>query len=382
MKVLSVIWKIPDDRLEGFADGANGLIVVRDLCEYIGRKIESYLLLGKEYLPAMKIGNIHIVDSKSVADKYINKSHLEIMILAFKKALDNINADIVHIHDCGDFCRACIKICIERKIPYVFTAHAFIGKEQKLSNVNHRDIIWQKEIYTIPNINIVAVGKGLAGKIFTEYSNLNPEQIKVIQNGTDFKADIIKKELKAELKLNGKKLLICPGTLTMRKNQLQIVRAFKILPQEVKEKIGVVFCGNDRINGMLQTEIKNAGLENSIKYVGVLSSLQMKEYYSISDGFIMASITEGLSIAALEAITYGLPLIMFSDVECAVDFDNNYISCFAKERTDKALADAIERWAYKDWNRDFILEYAKYFSMERVADEYMEYYRNILNRKG
>ena len=88
MKALSVIWKIPDDRLVGFSSDKNGLIVVRDLCEYLGRKIDSYLILGKDTLPAMKLGHIHIVDTEKVAVANSGKSHIEIMVQAFELALD------------------------------------------------------------------------------------------------------------------------------------------------------------------------------------------------------------------------------------------------------------------------------------------------------
>lgn len=382
MKILSVIWKISEDRLKGFANDTNGFVIVRDLCEYLGKKEESYLLLGKEYLPNMDLGNIHIVDSKNVFEKaYDLKSHNEIMVEAFKKALIDIQPDIVNFHDGGDFCRECIKICIKKQIPYVFTAHGIIEKNQMISTkYNERNILWQEELFAIPGLNIVAVGKGTANKIIKEYPNLALEQVRVIQNGTPFKANIICNDLKLKLGFQNKKILICPGKITNRKNQLQIVRAFKLLPKSVSEKIGVVFCGNDRLNGELQIAIEEAGLELSLKYVGVLNREQMQEHYSICDGMIMPSITEGLSVAAIEAIAYGMPLIMFSDLECAVDLDDEKVCCFAKNRTDQALAEAIERWERTIWDKNAILKYAEHFSMERVAEEYIDYYRDILDK--
>ena len=382
MKALSVIWKIPDDRLQGFSNDKNGLIVVRDLCEYLGRKIDSYLILGKEFLPAMKLGHINIVDTDKVAVANSEKLHLEIMVQAFELALEEIKPDIVHIHDCGDFCRACIQVCVKREIPYIFTAHAFIGKNQKISTLNERDIAWQKEVMMTNGINVVAVGKGLAEKIAMEYPNLKKNQIRVIQNGTDFKAREITTKLKIKLGFHDKKILICPGKITKRKNQIQIIKAFQLLPQNIQNNIGIIFGGNDRLNGELQHAIATANLEASIKYVGVLNSEQMQEYYSISDGMIMPSVTEGLSIAAIEAITYGIPVIMFADVECAKDLDDERVTSLAKDRTDKSLANAIENWINTDWNAKYITKYASYFSMDRVADEYISCYKDVINEKG
>ncbi|MCI8514964.1 MAG: glycosyltransferase family 4 protein [Lachnospiraceae bacterium] len=382
MKVLSVIWKISDDKLHGFSDDKTGLIVVRDLCEYLGRKVESYLLLGKEYLPKTDLGNIHIVDTESVAEESAGKSRLEILAAAFEKALIEIRPDIVHVHDSGDFCRACMRICCRKRIPYIFTAHSFIGKDQKISVVEDRDILWQEEVYTMPDIHVVSVSKGIMPKLTRDFPHLKPAQLCVIQNGTTFRFERIETDLKEKLGFQGKKLLICPGKITDRKNQMQVVRAFRILPKSVREKIGVLFCGNDRLEGRLQRAIKEAGLEDSLKYVGVLDSVQMKEYYSVSDGLIMPSRLEGLSIAALEALACGLPVIMFSDIECAMDLDDENAICLVKERTDEMLAEAVGNWALRDWDREAILQYSARFTMERVAEEYIEYYRRVLNEAG
>ena len=231
MKVLSVIWKIYDDRLQEFADDTTGLIVVRDLCEYLGRKIESYLLLGKEYVSKTNLDNIHLVDSRSTAENNHGKPHLEIMKEVFEKSLIDIGPDIVHIHDCGDFCRMCMKICINRGVPFVFTAHSFIEKDQKISSKYEKHINFQREVFTTPNIYVVAVGKGLAHKISKEYPNLKKKQLRVIQNGTGFKPEIFDYKLKNDLRLKNRKILICPGKITERKNQIQIVKAFKLLPK-------------------------------------------------------------------------------------------------------------------------------------------------------
>ena len=82
-------------------------------------------------------------------------------------------------------------------------------------------------------INVVAVGKGLAEKIAMEYPNLKKDQIRIIQNGTDFRAKKITTKLKTNLGFHDKKILICPGKITKRKNQIQIIKAFQLLSQNM-----------------------------------------------------------------------------------------------------------------------------------------------------
>ena len=73
---------------------------------------------------------------------------------------------------------------------------------------------------------------------------------------------------------------------------------------------------------------------------------------------------------------------MFADVECAKDLDDERVTSLAKERTDKSLANAIEKWLNTDWDANYIMKYASQFSMDRVADEYISCYKDVINTKG
>ena len=136
--------------------------------------------------------------------------------------------------------------------------------------------------------------------------------------------------------------------------------------------------GNDRLKGALSEAICQSENQKNLIYAGAVSSEEMKEYYSIADGLIMPSFAEGLSIAALEMIAYGKPIIMFSDSECVDDLNDPKISVLAKERTNAGLAKAIEKWYFQEWDTEYIKKFSDYFSMERVTEDYLTYYKNIL----
>ena len=217
-------------------------------------------------------------------------------------------------------------------------------------------------------------------KILSDFPQICSENITVIKNGTDFRAVKVENNLRQKYGLEKKKILLCVGTILERKNQCQIVRAFQLLPNDMKEQLAVLFCGLDRMEGMLQRKIEEAGIQEKLIYVGAVENEEMKEYYSIADGLIMPSRAEGLSIAALETIAYGLPVIMFSDSECAMDLNDEEVVCLAKERSDQELANAMIRWYQKDWDKDYITEYSKYYSMERMAEDYIRYYTERISK--
>lgn len=379
MRILSMAWTIYDSRLPLFSQNyTGGGLMIRNICEYIGRLHESYLFIGRFKVPEIQIGNIHIVGTDiytDVQDDSCNpeEKHIKTMTKAFEDAVDEIKPDIVNFHGIGRLMQTCIKVCINKKIPYVYTDHLFIGNANIQGYDKNRE--WEKEVYNIPDLKVIAVSSGMKTKILQNYPNILSENITVIKNGTDFIAEWKDSDLIKKYDLENKKVLLCVGTINYRKNQCQIVQAFQLLPNSIQDKIKVIFCGKDSVNGLLQKCIADSGLQDKLIYAGAVSSENMKKYYSIADGLIMPSYAEGLSIAALETIAYGLPVIMFSDSECTDDLFDEKVVCFAKERTDYSLSEAIKDWYEKDWDKEYIIGYSKYFTMERVAEDYIRYYK-------
>ncbi len=386
MKVLFMAWDIYDDTetisvLSKHCTG--GGLVIKNLCEYIGRKCESYLFIGKCKLPEQKLGNIHIVGTDAEIDiqnmeLLLDKGHLQVMSNIFSQAIDEIQPDIVNIHGLGLLAKCCIEICITKKIPYVYTEHLFIGVNQKIPGYEAH-IEWEKELYSIPNLKIIAVSSGMKEKIIRDFPKINSQNISVILNGTNYVAQKINSNLREIYNIKNEKVLLCVGTLLKRKNQIQIVNAFQLLLQNYNPKIKILFCGEDKIEGTLQSQISKLGLEDYLIYVGNVSNNEMKKYYSIADGLIVPSIAEGLSIAMLETIAYGLPIIMFSDSECAYDLHDKKVVYFIKDRSDKSLAEAIFSWYRRKWDHEYIRNYSKFFTMERMTHDYIDFYKQILS---
>lgn len=383
MKILFVTWYIYDPRIEVFCNNCTGGgLVIKNLCEYVGRKEESYLLIGRHKLPEMKLENINIVGTDKyenvIVDEDVdaNEIRLRTMVKAFADAIDVIQPDIVSIQGLGEFAKRCLSVCCEKNIPNVITDHLYIGVNE---DIDRYDICkeWAKEIYSIPRLNVIAVSNGMKNKILKDYPLLDG-RLYAIANGTDFQAVNMTSNFLEKYNLKNKKVMLCVGTILDRKNQRQIVRAFKYLPDEVRNNIAVIFCGKDRLDGKLQCDIEKEQLGKSLIYVGACSSEDMKKYYSLCKGLIMPSFAEGLSIAALETIAYGQPVIMFGDSECYDDLNDERVVQIAKERTDECLADAIVKWYEKEWDNDYIINFSKYFTMERMADDHINEYKRII----
>lgn len=380
MKVLSMVWTIYDNTIETFANNYTGLgVLVKNLCEYIGREAESYLFIGKCYLPEQKLGNITIVgtdfrldqdDTDAVRDAMFVKN----MTIKFGMAIENIKPDIVNFHGIGEVMQQCIHICIKEGIPFVYTEHLYIGCQSAVQYYD-KDIAWEKKLYQMPVLPIIAVSQEMKRKILRDFPDISETNIQVIANGTNFISEYIESDYKEKYHLKGKKILLCVGTLLQRKNQMMLVEVCKKLPLEIKNSLRIIFCGKDAMNGRFQNKITQEHLEKELLYIGAVGREEMKKLYSIADGLIIPSLAEGFSIAALEAITYGLPLIMFEDLEGADELNDREVVCFAEERSEKALVNAIVMWYRKTWDREYIVRFSKKFTMERMAKNYLDYYK-------
>ena len=270
-----------------------------------------------------------------------------------------------------------MEICIARGLPCVYTEHLYIGTNRKIEGYD-RAVLWEKEMYNIPGIQIIAVSTGMKKKIMEDFGQVPERDLYVIKNGTDFIPDFVTSDIKEIYATKDKKVLLCVGTLLARKNQCQLIEAFKLLPEEIQNNLKIIFCGRDGMKGHLQNEITKAELEDKLIYAGAFSSENMKKFYSIADGLVMPSLAEGLSIAALEMLTYGKPVIMFSDSECAVDLNDEQVTCMAEERTSRSLAEAIVRWYEKDWDSNYIKIFSKEFSMDNMVENYLAFYNYLL----
>ena len=385
MKILTATWAIYDERIKEFENvRTGGGLIIKNLCEELGKHIDSYLIVWRDDLPQMDLGNIHIVKNyihskanicedreKRIADR------IEIRKAAFKKALEEINPDLVSFQGMSEISNVCMKICDDNNIKYFYTEHLFIKRDKKFEG-NTKVLQWEKLLYSKVGINIVAISSGMKSCILHDFPQIPQSRITVIPNGTDFKAVKYDSDIMIKYRLSGKKVLICAGSICKRKNQIAVVDAYGLIDPQIREKIAIIFLGNDRLHGMLEEAICQHGYDNNLICAGAVSSEEMKKYYSIANGLIMPSFAEGLSIAALEMLAYGQPIIMFSDSECVDDLNDANICVLANKRTNADLARAIEEWYFREWDTEYIKNYSQYFSMERVTKDYLEYFEKVI----
>lgn len=163
---------------------------------------------------------------------------------------------------------------------------------------------------------IVAVSNEVA--TFTAQQERIPrEKFLVLQNGIDLQeveayrethAATAKQEVCRSLGVPvERKLVLCVSRLTGQKNLPALIDAFAAFSQRRPEYF-LVIVGEGGLRSELTDRVARLGAEDRIRLLGVVE--HVGQWYLASDFLISASLIEGLSNAHLEALAFGLPIVV------------------------------------------------------------------------
>ena len=144
---------------------------------------------------------------------------------------------------------------------------------------------------------------------------------------------------------NDKFIFLTVGRLVPVKNiGLQIEAMAEVLKKYPLAQLWIVGDGPEK--GNLRFKIANLKLKNSVKLLGWKEKEEMAEIYKKTDIFLLTSNYEGWGLAAIEAASFGLPVVM-TDVGCADEIIKNNESGMVipvgdKESLKKAMAELME----------------------------------------
>jgi glycosyltransferase involved in cell wall biosynthesis len=100
--------------------------------------------------------------------------------------------------------------------------------------------------------------------------------------------------------------------LTERKNPLLALEAFEEIRKE-HPKAKLYIAGWGPLKDRLLKEISSRGLEKNVKYLGPLEREEVRSLLSSTDLFLMPGKKEAFSIATLEALALGVPVVGFRE---------------------------------------------------------------------
>ncbi len=173
--------------------------------------------------------------------------------------------------------------------------------------------------------------------------------------------------------------VLCVARLIARKGVEDLLQAVAKLPEE---KIELVLQGSGRDAELLEARASELGITDRVRFAGFRPQSQLASVYSQADIFVLPSHSESCSMALLEAMASGLPVIatrVGGTPELVADGDGGIL---VPQRDPGALAKALAqmcgqpemRWRMGRFNR----RRTEDCSWKKVSNAYLDEYRRAI----
>jgi L-malate glycosyltransferase len=152
----------------------------------------------------------------------------------------------------------------------------------------------------------VAVSKTI-NKSFVETLKISPAKICVIENGINPKEFASKKTSKKNLKFDENDFIVGSiGRFEKIKSYDVLIKAFALFSAN-KQNVKLCLVGDGTEKIYLEQLARSQQIKDKVVFTGLRTDAHT--FYSIFDCFVLSSASEGLSIALLEALSFGLPIV-------------------------------------------------------------------------
>jgi len=293
-----------------------------------------------------------------------------VSVLKLASFLRRNRTDVVHTH----MYRANLYGCLAAKLAKVPVIVTSEHGENPWKSFSHRWL--ERNIIS----NIADVRLCVSKKILDKRRNIDGvpiEKLRLTVNGT------VLPKLGPGTVQNNVPVIGTVGRLIDAKDYSRLLRAIAIL-KDKHYKFRVDVVGNGPEMDALKKTTRDLELGDTVQFVGTVTDVDT--YYRSFDMFVSSSKREGLPIALLEAMAYGLPIVATDVGASAETVCNGEGGLIVAPNDTTALADALKRLLDDATLRARLGGAArrrveKHFSVSKLAHDYLSMYRQILGTK-
>lgn len=217
---------------------------------------------------------------------------------------------------------------------------------------------------------IMAISENTKNDLIKHY-HISPGMIDVNYNGYEpdkLKTNVSEAELRQVFKLCRPYILYNSRIEHPLKNHMHLVKAFELLPEEIREQYDLVCIGIDA-NGseIIHDYVRNSPAKKNIRFTGYVDNRFIGAFYKYANLYIFPSLYEGFGIPLLEAMASGVPVICSNrsslpeiggdavltfDPEIHADIASKIITIFQNpELRKQMISKGLERVVHFSWKR-------------------------------
>jgi glycosyltransferase involved in cell wall biosynthesis len=190
--------------------------------------------------------------------------------------------------------------CLRAKVPAVVSVHNTYTRPKL-----HRRLI--NRFLAVRTRRVIAVSEDIKRDLI-RYDGIAPERIVVISNGVDFgrlETPISRAQARAQLGIAAQTVAVgCVARLEEQKGHRFLLEAMALLGDL---PLRLFIIGDGRLRAELEQRAASLGVAHATVFLGMRQDVP--EILRALDIYAMPSLWEGLSIAMLEAMAAGLPVV-------------------------------------------------------------------------
>lgn len=176
-------------------------------------------------------------------------------------------------------------------------------------------------------------------------------------------------------------LILCVARLIARKGQEYLLRALARLRRETAVAVRVVLVGSGDGEEALRALVRALDIQDVVTFRGAVDRASMPAMYQESDIFVLPSEQEGMSIALLEAMASGLPVVVTDTGGTTELVSPNVNGEIVRWADVEGLSDALHRLVEnagrrRAWGRAS-REKALAFGWPKLAERYLSLCRMV-----
>jgi glycosyltransferase involved in cell wall biosynthesis len=258
---------------------------------------------------------------EKVAAVYMSILHPTIYVTPFpadrvKQLLHEFQPDVVHIQDHYFLCEAAVNEARRLNIPLIGTNH-FLPENllpffRKFPHIQHLFTIplWKMMLSVFNKLDVAITPSRTATRILQDQEIQTP--VRTISNGVDtnrFYPDPNTDRLGIRQKYRlvpDQTLFLYVGRLDGEKGLDTLLEAVSLL---ARDNFQLAIAGRGLYRQALEKQAQDLGLERRVVFVGFVAPEHLPALYNSADVFVMPSPEELQSIATLEAMACGKPIL-------------------------------------------------------------------------
>lgn len=224
-------------------------------------------------------------------------------LMQFFWRLSSTKTDLVHIHfaERGSAFRKAIAmpIALLFRKPVILHAH---GSEFHTFYANLPEWLQQVMAGIFRQCTYLIVLSESWKAFYTANLGLKPEQVAVLTNPVEMPSTVPQRASSDRVNF------VFLGRIGQRKGAFDLIKAFSMLPCEQQSTSALIMAGDGEVEQARQL-IESLDLSDRITILDWINTQQRNELLAKAHAFVLPSYNEGLPMALLEAMSWGLPVI-------------------------------------------------------------------------